>query len=580
MFDLTFFENFGFFKILNSHILFGNFESCFLENNFPKKKTNKQVNDIQNYFSFTKIIASLMLYKILVLLFSLSFSDASRSDEVSVLHVTPPWTLKGGYKTSIYCPDGTWASGFNVRHECDYDGIVYVKFDCVSMEGVVVSSIQNNDDGIWGSFSWAFDPYDQYCESSHFIVGFRAQGDCCTWSDNDLSMSELIVTCSSGTDIDPTGCDRGKWLSYQACPTGSAFCGFNYVFYDYTALYDNVGMENIEVKCCKICSPFSSVFQSGTSCNFCDMSCLTCSGSLTSCTGCGRSDTLSGQKCLNDPMMMMVSEEFKGTSNTTFYNEFTTKNWTGTYSFYLVGTWYMLGKYGYSKYVTKTLNTLVPHYKVRIKVRFYKIDNWNGESCKLSVDGTDQPIPSLANWQGSDKFHKLYYGDINSAIGYENTLFIDAEFTHNVPSMTIKFYSTLTSSNSAAFWGISHFGLYVFRCHPTCKTCSGGSSNTKCLTCYDFAALQNSLCVCNDTYYAQTTSPCTTTICTICQPCYTGCNHCTGGGATQCTSCYAGYYFYNNQVSNLNNFSLLNYFPFSVTKSVQLLQVNSEILLH
>ena len=490
-----------------------------------------------------------MLYQILVLLFSLSFSDSSRSDEVSILNASPPWSLKGGSKTPIYCPDNTWASGFNVRHECDNVGIVYVKFDCVSIEGNVVSYIQNNDGGDWGSFPWAFDPFDQYCESSHFIVGFRAQGDCCTYSDNDLSMNELIMTCSSGTNIDPTGCEKGKWSNYQACPASSAFCGFNYVFYDYTYVYDNVAMENIEGKCCRICSPFSSVFQSVKNCNFCDMSCLTCSGSLTSCTSCGRSDTLSSQTCVNDPMMLKVIEEFKGTTTAAFNSEYTNNNWSGTYSFYSMVPWYMLGKYGYGKYVTKTLSNLVPHYKARIKVRYYKIDNWNGESCKINIDGTDQSLPPLVNWQGLDKLHRLYYGDMNSATGYENTFFIDYEFTHNVPTIAIKFYSTLTSSNSAASWGISHFGLYVFRCHPTCLTCSGGSGNTQCLTCYNLATLQNSLCVCNDKYYAQTTSPCTTTICTICQPCYTGCNHCTGGGLTQCTSCYTGYYFYNNQVN-------------------------------
>ena len=490
-----------------------------------------------------------MFYEFFICFYFFSLNNA-RTDQVVALHVSPPWDLSGGWKTSLYCPDNTWASGYNVFKDCESNGIVQIVFNCLDILGTEQGTIKNTENGDWSKSSWVF-YYNKYCENSHFLIGFKAQGDCCSLMSNDLSMNELIMTCSSDSTIDPGGCNSGSWNSYQSCPSGSALCGFNYVFYDYKSGVDNTAMEDIEGKCCKICSPSSSVFQSGTSCNFCDMSCLTCSGSLTSCTSCGRSDTLSSQTCVNDPMMLKVIEEFKGTTTAAFNSEYTNNNWSGTYSFYSMVPWYMLGKYGYGKYVTKTLSNLVPHYKARIKVRYYKIDNWNGESCKINIDGTDQSLPPLVNWQGLDKLHRLYYGDMNSATGYENTFFIDYEFTHNVPTIAIKFYSTLTSSNSAASWGISHFGLYVFRCHPTCLTCSGGSGNTQCLTCYNLATLQNSLCVCNDKYYAQTTSPCTTTICTICQPCYTGCNHCTGGGLTQCTSCYTGYYFYNNQVNPL-----------------------------
>jgi len=120
---------------------------------------------------------------------------------------------------------------------------------------------------------------------------------------------------------------------------------------------------------------------------------------------------------------------------------------------------------------------------------------------------------------------------------------------HSSPLITVTYTGNPTTGT---YWGFSHVGLYIYRCDPTCLTCSG-SAATQCLSCYPNATLSSSsTCPCNNPYYAVTTSNCSMSnpICTVCTPCSIGCESCTAGASINCTSCETNYYYYNGQVRN------------------------------
>ena len=76
-------------------------------------------------------------------------------------------------------------------------------------------------------------------------------------------------------------------------------------------------------------------------------------------------------------------------------------------------------------------------------------------------------------------------------------------------------------------------------CDAGCKTCSGPSA-TDCLTCYSgtyLLSLNNSCVSCNvDGYFADTSTQ-------TCQSCDPSCKTCTGSSDTSCLSCYSGKYW-------------------------------------
>ena len=77
-------------------------------------------------------------------------------------------------------------------------------------------------------------------------------------------------------------------------------------------------------------------------------------------------------------------------------------------------------------------------------------------------------------------------------------------------------------------------------CDTTCQTCSG-ASDTNCLSCYSgkYLLVSNKSCVsCDVDGYYQDTS---TQTCKVCNP---SCQTCNGAAATSCLSCYAGKYLF------------------------------------
>lgn len=496
------------------------------------------------------------LFFILCLFSTITFS-AGRADYVIEAYQKANMDdSQGNWKTEIYCSSG-WATAFHVYMDCTSYGLIGLKLYCSDWNGNSVADVYNTYSSNYDKVSWT--PYAK-CSSSNYIIGYKTCGCCCKhWFDN-MSLNNLKMYCSNGQELglsrDCGDTDAYGWnTNAKYCPATTALCGMRLKFDDWQSLpHDNTALNEIALRCCRICNQKSSVYPSGVNCLFCSLSCGTCEGSGSNqCTQCADSDSLISGSCVSPNNFYVISQEFTGTTLASFQTEFSGGGWSATsgFTFYDCSgsnnNWYMLGTFTGTSSTTKTLTNMIPHYKARIKVRFYKIDSWAGQSCKITVDGTTFSINALTNWQASDD--SFYYGNICSGSDSENTVFVSQEFTHKTNSMSIVFSSTLTAANTNAFWGISHLEVSIFRCHETCKLCTGDGSD-KCTACYDHATLASGSCTCDNMYYPVTVSQysCTSAICTVCTPCPTGCYICSGPGPNQCTACLTDYYLYNNDV--------------------------------
>lgn len=475
-----------------------------------------------------------------ILIIAKTFSEPS--NYIYTIHSNPIMGyVNGTWKGGIFCDSGQWATGFSVLIDCSDFGIITLSLYCSDWKGNFIKSIAYSVSGSFNKGSWTS---LTSCPSKGFIIGYKTRGCCCPHS-NNLAIFNLNMMCSTtDTLYNPITCGDGdySWSSPAYCKAGTAACGYDMRFQDYTTYCDNSAMHDLALRCCQICNPSAGVYLSGTSCLLCSMSCFTCSSS-TSCDSCGGSDQLSGSTCQKLSNIYKISEEFTGTTSSDFNNDYTAGSWSGGFSFYICGGWNIFGLFDSGKTLQKTISSIVPHYRARVKARFYKIDNWDSnEKISIKADGLSLSDNKLISWGSSSGF---YYGNQCGGSGNENTYIYDEEFPHYGNSIALVFSSNLGGSK---YWGMSHVGLYVYRCHSTCKSCTGPSSN-QCTSCYDHATLTiNNECFCDGEYFAVTQSDCTIETCTVCTPCFPGCWSCTSTAYNACTSCKTDYYFYSQQV--------------------------------
>lgn len=490
----------------------------------------------------------------------------SRTDYVSESYVAANMgTIPGTWQYTIECDPQTWAAGYRAWINSAYLGIVMLQLYCYDWKGNYVSQtsefITDTRITIYGGWQST-----QTCSLLSYYTKHKLFG-CCCGHVNDLGLNNMKLTCSDGTEkqagSDFSDGDKHGWNALSSCPAGTAICGFQAKFesWDDSTFADNTALNDFKMECCRICNPKSSVYPSGSSCLSCDMNCLTCKTTSTTCDTCGGTDTLSSSTCVPDSKLLKISEEFK--SSGSFATDFSSGGWVGTSTSASCGTLgTFLGFFGSATSQTKTVTNLVAHYKARIKGRFYKINSWSTSTgVTISVGGTALTISKLSNWANTDS---LYYGDQctgGSGSGNEDQTFIDEEFLHTSTSIVI----TLTSNAASnTFWGFSHFGLYIYRCDSTCKTCSNSAAD-KCLSCYPHATqTATGTCVCDNPYYPETTVNCimTTGDCTVCTHCQTGCASCTGGTVTDCLTCETNYYFYLGEVTYPPSSSFLHSFDY------------------
>ncbi|CAK60849.1 unnamed protein product (macronuclear) [Paramecium tetraurelia] len=137
-----------------------------------------------------------------------------------------------------------------------------------------------------------------------------------------------------------------------------------------------------------------------------------------------------------------------------------------------------------NKQLAKKYTSLIPHYKLKLQVQFWKFDFWNNNKFTLEIDG-QKCQEAVFN-----QFEVIpLCGDSNGA---EKLLDIRQELTHTSDSLQICMYSDLIAAN--AFWGLRGFRLFLAKCDATCLTCSGPNKND-CQSCQPGYRHENNECL-------------------------------------------------------------------------------------
>ena len=185
-------------------------------------------------------------------------------------------------------------------------------------------------------------------------------------------------------------------------------------------------------------------------------------------------------------------------------------------------------KFGAGAFAERTLTGLVPHYSARIRLLFLRIDSWDAEMFKISIDNVDirsEPfsgggIPSTPN--------PNYCGDAND---FETQRTFSVTFTHTATQLKLKLYTNLDESASLESWGFSNVEIVLYKCHSSCLACSGpleAQCTPVCETCPTLT--------CGDYNYLKAAEPGVCT-CPTCDRCHISCKTCDGPNNNNCLSC-------------------------------------------
>ena len=371
------------------------------------------------------------------------------------------------------------------------------------------------------------------------------------FSPNLLGMSDVRMKCTNGADyLSPGGGCSSDWSVPVFCNKGEVFCGYQIRYDDDSPFADNIAGSDLLFMCCLICKKYDGFYLaiSGltSSCAFCYAYCRTCSDAgISKCLTCFKWDTLVGTQCSidigydevikafsadtfsdSDSDISKFSSDLAAIKTTTCYG----KSWVGGYNIF-----------GMNNRLTYLLQNQAPHFKVRIKAKLLKIDEWADNSFRMLFDGIMTKVANIAN--NPEKFGKLFFGNQCGGEGPEDIINMDHIMNHKTNAdLNITFKSDLVKSASETSWGVRDIIIGTYKCHVSCMTCTG-PKNTDCTECYPQASMVGGLCTCNDNYFeVVVASPCMTYPCTVCQPCFPGCNKCTSNAANACLSCSTGYF--------------------------------------
>ena len=363
-------------------------------------------------------------------------------------------------------------------------------------------------------------------------------------------MNDLTMICSSGEQLNSGGgCLDGSWTSKTYCPSSTAICGFSLKYVSYIGLLgDNTAINDIKFHCCLICKSSSSMYADNSDysyCHFCNDNCLTCSGLSNNCTSCAGLDTLNTGSCLQmSNYAQLGALFFDEVTPGAFSNDLNTGGWVASSgeTSQTCGSWKMIGKFKKGSSFTYSKNNIYPHYRVRLRARIYKIDQWFAERVIVKINGNDLNLNDLVFSSSQDA---LYFGNLCNDASYpEYTTTFDVEALDISTNLLIEFTSSL--NQLFGFWGIAHLYWGIYKCDPTCLTCLGPDS-TDCLTCYSGGVLSlTGSCSCIDTYFADTVNEDFPKI--KCTACSLGCKTCSNVLSTSCSVCISGYFLSGTQV--------------------------------
>lgn len=489
----------------------------------------------------------------------------------------------GSWKTWVYCPENYFVYAYSARKTCSSAGFEFINLYCMDQNGnkdstPINSYDENNEyDNVYNTnlydefYSTAYSTeYD--CPNNGLVTGFTFESDSFYYLiiPNHLALYNLKLACQNSytgantnlpyynpnyITIDPE-CSHGYFQSeYNYCDAGTAVCGIVVKYHNYISL-DWQGITDLEMACCYIqCKPNSRMyFNTGTNkCDYCHYSCLSCSGpGANECLTCHSTFTKSGGTCTPPLEYLEMVNVFHMSDLSNISSElqsglYTQTAWTASSSITGLksqcGNYYILG--GYNKCgacgFQKQISNIIPHYKLRVMARLFKLDSWDNEFAMLKIDGVSQSIPELLfSW--SDDF--FYYGNLCGDQKYpESIYFLDYTMTHLSTTLILIITSNLNGGSSDESFGIRDVTISIYICHYTCSTCNGPLINN-CLSCYTGMTIDSSnMCKCNSAnYYLVTLANCNIAPCSSCSLCHSSCSTCNGASSSNCLTCATSYF--------------------------------------
>ncbi|CAK64683.1 unnamed protein product (macronuclear) [Paramecium tetraurelia] len=145
-------------------------------------------------------------------------------------------------------------------------------------------------------------------------------------------------------------------------------------------------------------------------------------------------------------------------------------------------------KTGARAVVSKVLK-VKPHYKLKIKVLWAKIDSWDNEAAQIKVDGK-------LVWERRFQWHEGYFGKICGCPVFEwKSMFArtEVDIDHTGEQAKIEFTSTLDEAPNNESFGLRDLYIYLAACSDNCAECTG-PKDTDCKKCSNNWALVGGKC--------------------------------------------------------------------------------------
>ncbi|CAD8071148.1 unnamed protein product [Paramecium sonneborni] len=148
---------------------------------------------------------------------------------------------------------------------------------------------------------------------------------------------------------------------------------------------------------------------------------------------------------------------------------------------------------GYQKmggrFIVSKILKINPHYKLKIKVLWAKIDSWDNEAAQIKVDGN-------MVWERNFQWYEGYSGKICGSPVYAQKAFFartEVDIVHTGDQVKIEFTTTLDEDVNNESFGLRDFNIYYAACSKNCAECTG-PKDSDCKKCANNWALVEGKC--------------------------------------------------------------------------------------
>jgi hypothetical protein len=179
----------------------------------------------------------------------------------------------GNWQQPLFCPQGSYASGFALRVEQPLKNKSYfgnvenavpglsaiiptsnpddtalnnVTLTCSDRQGHKIVSFSSPQSPNWGQMG-----LETFCSYGAFITGFNLLVEPPQGDGDDTAANSMVATCSNGAVLKPSnGGPWGNWGQYRYCPGGTAVCGMSLKIEPSIGDGDDTSVNDVILHCC------------------------------------------------------------------------------------------------------------------------------------------------------------------------------------------------------------------------------------------------------------------------------------------------------------------------------------------